>query len=133
MVDKQTDNELRLDSLRADMRNKEQELAMMTEAAQKQEELLVFANRQKEIKDRMHSITQEQFEMISPAWKFQTDEEYNTLRRELSDLEYQAQSLELAGNIARGEQALANYKSQHESLTAGLEDLKTKIAELEGE
>lgn len=131
MVDKTEDKKTELVGVQSNLRNSEMELKMMTQASEKQNELLEFAYAQRDLKERMHAIAMANFKPVTPAWEFMKDEEYNELRRQLSDTEFKMEMANLKSTTENAERQKEAYDEQVASLTETIARLKEQVAELE--
>lgn len=129
MVDKKEEEQLQVESLKKNLENVNKEIEMIGKAREEQHDRIIQGKKQIELKKKLHAIALKKFRMLNPAWEFQADEEYNELRKELSDTDHKMEMLHLESQLFEAEARLERFEDQVRSLKDSREILAKQIGE----
>jgi len=104
----QKDRQQRLDDLEMVLDNLKDRLAKFKEF--------------KELRETMHSISQEKYEPADPTWEYQTDEDWLEAKRRFDEIKFNMNAQGDENRIRKIEQDIQEKESQIEQIKQEIED-----------
>lgn len=83
-------------------------------------ENIATAKRQLELHEEIYGIMMDEFEIVSPTWSYQEDEEYVELVKELKEMNQESQLEKMRDNLDR-------LENQQQMILDNLEGLKKEM------
>lgn len=125
-----TNDELRMDDLKANMKNSMEEVVFLKEARDRQEKMVELVEKECLVRSKMHEEALKDFVKLTPNYEFEKQDGYVTWQKELSTIEQEKKQHELAGNLSQMRKNLRRFDEQIETQTKAVLTIKEKLKEL---
>ena len=127
------EDELRVDALKANVKNMRTELHMYNEQIQNLNKFIEFTEREIELKKKLLPIVTKHNKRLRPSYEFEEKPEFLAIQSELDELSIEKALYDLQLKIKRYNHQLNNALTETARLESHLPEAEKQLTEAEGE